>query len=476
MAENQDVSRRQFVAAAGAVTAVAASMPRKTQGAPFIQKVKAANNQVQYAVIGTGGRGQYLLRHFKQTNDKGRCVAVCDILDENLKKGADTAGTSPRTYKDYREVLASKDVEAVVVTTPLYMHFPVTRDALMAGKHVFCEKSLVFRPEEIHGLRALANERGKQILQTGLQRRYSAFYTAAKQMVDKGMIGKVTHVQGQWHRNPGWTMKPNGKANPLNWRLFREYSGGLTAELASHQIDVADWMFGAHPEFVVGVGGLDYMKDGRDVYDHIQLIFSYPQGRRLTYTSISTNKHLPYFADQRTEFGEQIMGTEGTIQITVGTDDEPAIGLWFYEPGPKPEKTDEKKKEEAKIAGATLASTGKGARALPILLPNDQITNNDSFLARELKFARRWLYAKGVMLPEEDRNPVDVELESFLDACRTGQRPKADLEVGLEDSTAVILANRAMDEGRRVYFSEINEMGREGVESKAAAKVGAKAS
>ena len=106
---------------------------------------------------------------------------------------------------------------------------------------------------------------------------------------------------------------------------------------------------------------------------------------------------------QRTEFGEQIMGTDGTIQITVGTDDEPAIALWFYEPGPKPEKPGEKKKtkeEEAKLAGATLASTGKGARALPILLPKDQITNNDSFLARELKFARRWLYAKGVMLPE----------------------------------------------------------------------------
>jgi predicted dehydrogenase len=358
----------------------------------------------------------------------------------------------------------------VVITTPLYMHFPVTRDALLAGKHVFCEKSLVFRPEEVHALRALAEQRSKQVLQTGLQRRCSAFYKAAKQMVDKGMIGKVTHVQGQWHRNPGWTMKPNGKANPLNWRLFREFSGGLTAELASHQIDVADWMFGSHPQFVTGVGGLDYMKDGRDVYDHIQLIFSYPAGRRLTYTSISTNNHLPYFQDARTEFGEQIMGTDGTIQITVGADAEPALGLWFYEPGPKVEKPGEKKKEEAKVAGATLATTGKGSRALPILLPDDQITNNDSFLQRELKFARRWLYSKGVMLPEEDRNPVDVELESFLDAVRTGERPKADLEVGLEDSTAVILANLAMDEGRRVYFNEIDKMGRGGNDSRAKAK------
>jgi hypothetical protein len=63
------------------------------------------------------------------------------------------------------------------------------------------------------------------------------------------------------------------------------------------------------------------------------------------------------------------------------------------------------------------------------------------------------------MLPEEDRNPVDTELESFLRDARTGARPKADVEVGLADSTAVILSNLAMDEGRRVYFSEIDSMG-----------------
>jgi hypothetical protein len=85
---------------------------------------------------------------------------------------------------------------------------------------------------------------------------------------------------------------------------------------------------------------------------------------------------------------------------------------------------------------------------------------DESFLEKELKFARRWLYAKGVMLPEEDRNPVDVEMESFFDCCRTGRRPLADLEIGLADSATVILSNLAMDEGRRVYFNEIEKMGR----------------
>ena len=93
-------------------------------------------------------------------------------------------------------------------------HFPVTRDALQAGKHTFCEKSLVFRPEEVHALRALAPQHPKQVLQVGLQRRYSKYFQAVKDMVDKGVLGNVTHIEAMWHRNPGWVMKPGGRDNP----------------------------------------------------------------------------------------------------------------------------------------------------------------------------------------------------------------------------------------------------------------------
>src|SRR5206468_4843268 len=97
---------------------------------------------------------------------------------------------------------------------------------------------------------------------------------------------------------------------------------------------------------------------------------------------------------------------------------------------------------------------------IPILTSDLDLTESDSFLNREMKFARRWLTAKGVMLQEEQRNPVDVELESFFQNCKDGKRPLADLEVGLADSVAVILSNLAMDEERRVQFSEIEKMGR----------------
>ncbi len=412
-------------------------------------------DQVTYGLIGTGDRGQYLLEHLNGI-DQGRCAAVCDIYGPNRSKGAHVAKSKPAAYRDYREVLSRKDIDAVFIATPLHNHFAITRDSLQAGKHVFCEKPLVFKPEEVHALRALAEEKSDQILQVGLQRRYSQFYQIAKQMVSKGMLGEVTHIQAQWHRNPGWTMTAN-QPRERNWRLFREFSGGLAAELASHQIDVASWMFADTPEFVTGVGGLDYMKDGRDVYDNIALIFKYPGGQKLTCSAISTNDHLPLFGAMRTEFGETIMGTEGTIEITIGTDLEPTLAMWYYEPGAKVEKAADVK---AAFASASLMSTGRNARGFPILLPRDQISGDEPFLERELKYARRWLYRKGITEPREDRNPVDLQLAGFFESVKTGRRPKADVDAGLDDATAVILSNLALDENRRVYFAEIEKMGR----------------
>jgi predicted dehydrogenase len=460
MSEERDLTRREVVQMAG--VAGAAAVASQVVGAPAIQKVKAANDQVQFGVIGTGSRGTYLLRHLKGI-DNGRCTALCDVWEPSLREAAKTIGTNPKTYKDYRELLSDKSVDAVIIATPLYMHFPCTKDALLAGKHVFCEKSLVFKPEEVHELKNLyAQYEKKQVLQVGLQRRYSEFYQAVKQMIDKGELGKVSHIRGQWHRNtfakdPWNKPVPAGRTDKeQNWRKYREFSGGLTAELGSHQMDVADWFFGSGFDYVIGVGGRDFINDGRDIFDNIQLIFKYPKGQKFLYSSITTNGSLDLLRSERREFGEVIMGTEGTIHITLGGDDYPATALWFPEP-PKPQVGGAKK--EAVKAGATIA-TGAAQKGLPIFLDKDKITGQESFWEKEAKFARRWLAQKGIMMPEEPRNPVDTQLEAFFDACRTLKRPKADLEVGLTDSAGVILANTAMYEERRVYFNEIEKLGK----------------
>ncbi len=460
MVEKKELTRRDAIKTAGAAT-IAGVAAAHLAGAPAIIKARAATNAVKFGMVGTGSRGCYLLKHLKGI-DTGNCVAICDLTDDAMNKAQQTIGGNPKRYKDYRELLADKNVEAVFVTTPLFMHFPVTKDALEAGKHVFCEKSMVFKPEEVHALRALAHSRPKQTLQVGLQRRYSAMYQAARAMIDKGLLGEVTYVQAQWHRNPGWKMKKNVPNERMaNWRLFREYSGGLVAELASHQIDVADRMLGMTPEAVMGLGSHDFLFDGRDILDNVQLIYKYPKGRRLVWTGIPGSSHWAGVGGARTEMGEIICGTQGTIHITIGDDNNRPIGMWFREPNP-PSKVDEaKKKKEGFKAGSTMVAAA-GSRPLPILLARDQMTGKESFLEREMKFARLWLYQKGIMVPEEEVNPVDTELSSFFRDVRTGGRPLADLEVGLQDSIAVILSNLALDEGRMVSFNEIEKMGKGG--------------
>jgi predicted dehydrogenase len=450
---NSNPSRRDVVKLAGAASAAVG---------PFIQKVKAANDQVQYGFIGTGSRGTYLLGHLAKI-DAGRCTAVCDLDPTHADKAAEVIGTNPQKFKDHRELLAAKNIDAVLIAVPLYEHFRVTKDALEAGKHVFCEKSLVFKPEEVHGLRALAAAHPKQTIQVGLQRRYSKVYQAVNDMVNKGLLGDVKHVYAQWHRNDiyrrsmTWTMKPGGRNNPGNWRLFREFSGGPAAELSSHQIDVADWMLGSTPDFVVGVGDTSTIHDGRDIFDNLELIFKHPDGKKMIWSGVCTSSHLPLLNGTRTEMGELIMGTEGSVHITVGDDTHPATAMWFPEP-PKPQTTKAVEKEKEHKAGATMVSVAAG-KSLPITLPKDEISGNESFLDREMKFARRWLYTKGVMSPEDDKNPVDRELEGFLESCRTGKRPFADVEVGLHDSIAVMFSNMCADQERRVSFNEIDKLG-----------------
>src|ERR1051325_3209685 len=114
MSQENDLSRRDLLKTGSAVTAGAAAVPAAI-GAPAIQKVKAANDQVQYSMIGTGSRGSYLLKHLKNI-DGGRCTALCDINQEAIDHGVQTIGNNPKTFKDYRELLSAKDVDAVFVT------------------------------------------------------------------------------------------------------------------------------------------------------------------------------------------------------------------------------------------------------------------------------------------------------------------------------------------------------------------------
>jgi predicted dehydrogenase len=429
MANKQDVSRREFLKTA----AVAATSAMPVAGAPAMIAGPAPGDAVRYGVIGTGTQGCTLLKSLTTIPD-GRCLATCDIYPPNLKKGVETIGGNPQTYEDYRQLLDRKDIEAVLICAPLHLHAQMTIDALQAGKHVFIEKSMFFKEEEENLVRKAAAEHPKQVLQVGLQRRSSVLYNVAMKMIRKGALGKVTFVRAHWHRNNDWRRPaPDPQYERLiNWRMYREYSGGLMAELASHQIDIANWSIGAEPVSVVGTGGIDYWKDGRETNDNVQAIFEYPGGQKLVFTSILSNAHY--------DFQEQIMGDRGTLEISIGK------GMYYRENVAKTSPGGEK---EAWWAGATV-SEAAAQKGIPIF--PEMVGREEGFLDRELRYARHWLASIGVYEYEEPHDPIWNELKNLFASIRENKPVAAPLDVGAADSLAVIYANRAIDSGQKVHW------------------------
>jgi predicted dehydrogenase len=435
---SSDLSRRQFAKSAAGI---AAAFGLSNFDIPdFIPTAHAAGTPVNWAMVGTGTRGHELLRQIS-TMPHGRCTALCDIYPPNLKKAVENVATNPFTTDDYRRVLERKDVDAVLIATPLNLHARQVLDTLDAGKHVFIEKTMVFKEPEIQAVRDAVAAHPKQVFQVGLQRRYSLVYRMAIEMIRKGALGKVTHVRAHWHRNSDWRRPV---ADPklerqINWRMYREYSGGLAAELCSHQIDVANWAFNAEPRSVIGFGGIDYWKDGRETYDNISLLFEYAEGQKVIYSSMLNNQHY--------EFGEQIMGDGGTLETTLMGPS--GSGTFWIEPKAKVAKKGQVAAKEQWWAGATVAESAK-QQGFPVF--PDTVGEGASFLQREKAFAQRWLAQRGWFEVHEPVNPVGAQLDHFLQCIRDGLKPVADINVGAGDAEAVYCANLAMDEERRVYF------------------------
>jgi predicted dehydrogenase len=426
----QDVTRRDFLKTASAATgALALSHIGSTPmlGSP------PPSDVVRYGVIGTGTQGCNLLR-FLSTMAEGRCIATCDIYPPNLMKGIETIGSNPQAYQDYRQLLDRKDLDAVLICTPLNLHAPMVIAALDAGKHVFVEESMFLKEPEGEQLRKTAEAHPKQVLQVGLQWRSSALYKVAMQMVRKGTVGRVLFVRVQWHLNNDWRRPvPDAKDERLiNWRMYRESSGGLLAEFGSHQIDVANWAIDADPVSVVAMGGIDHWKDGRETCDNVQAIFEYPGGEKLSLSALLFNGHYG--------FEEQILGDQGTLIISKGK------GLYFREKLPK--VSSGASKEKWNVGATVIAATSeKGVPIFP-----ERITDTEPFLDREVKYAKRWLASMGIYEYEEPHDPWYSEMANFFVSIREGKPVSAPLELGISVAQGVIYANRAIDTGLRVFW------------------------
>ena len=287
----------------------------------------AKGEKVNVGVIGVGSRGSYLIKIIHSLKDKNpyNIVAICDNYEPNYQAALKLTNGKAKGFHDHRKLLELKDLDAVIVATPLHQHAHIVIDALDAGLHVFCEKAMARNLEDTKRM-ADAHYRTGKILHIGHQRLFDSKYIKGMEMVHNNELGSITQIRAYWHRNSDWRREvPAGKPElerQINWRLYNEYSCGVMTELASHQIQVANWAKQALPVSVRGVGSINYWKEGREVYDNAALIYSYQDGTQFIYDSLTSNRHYG--------LQEQILGDKGTLELETNR--------FFAENPPKPEK------------------------------------------------------------------------------------------------------------------------------------------
>lgn len=238
-------------------------------------------------------------------------VAVCDTLQFRLDNAKKLKTYAYKT-KDYKKILDDKQIDVVVIATPLSEHYHIAKDSLLAGKHVYLEKAMTYTSAQALDLVNLSKKYSKQILQIGHQYRSSPLYYKVKDMIESGYIGKVTHIDCRWDRNWNWRRAVPDPAleRQVNWRMYKEYSGGLAAELLSHQIDFINWAFKTNPQEIFATGGIDFYKDGRETFDNLQAVLRYKDAGMIgTFGATCANKKDGYLF--------KIKGSKGAISLLV---------------------------------------------------------------------------------------------------------------------------------------------------------------
>lgn len=337
--EKSTVSRRNFLQGTAGIGAAAAALAALKSGSAQAAEVAEWDTRpFKLGIVGCGWQGKVLMREAIK-NPGMEFTAVCDIVPERRKEALEITGGKAKEFTDYKEMLKSGLFQGVLVATPLHMHHPIVMEALSADIDVFCEKCLAYNIDQCKEMAKTALTKGK-ILQVGHHLRYHPSYWLAKlKFVETNMLGKVRNIHVQWNRNSSWR-KPAGPADVAfaqwgyekpdhlwNWRLYKQYSGGVMTELVSHQLDVVNWFLGdAFPEAINGVGRIDW-EDDRTIFDNVHLIYEYPDNVQVTCTGFTKNAYNPF----GWEAYEMIQGEKGTLVMTHLA--PKYNGLFFIEPG-----------------------------------------------------------------------------------------------------------------------------------------------
>jgi len=361
----------------------------------------SSSDSVNIGVIGTGQRGTGLTSIINKI-DGLRVVAAADVIPFRLQNGLKKANSNPKGYGNYKALLENKDVDAVIIATSFNTHSKIAIDAIDAGKHIFCEKTLA---KGYHGIQQLINKtkESKTIFQTGHQYHSSRLYTYVFDLIRQGKFGNISAFECQWNRHGNWRRKvPNPSLEKaINWRMYREFSGGLTAELCSHQIDFVNWVLGETPEQVMGVGGIDYWKDGRETYDNVHLTYSYANGVKAKFSCVTSNAKDGYQI--------KVLGDKGTIIIDTKN-------AWFYPEG-------KKNKVMGEVDGVSSATA-------------------------------KWDEAKGYNINIEHLEPSKQALLDFKNAIIDNKTPLSNITSGAKTAVCVQMALDAMYDNKIVKWND----------------------
>jgi len=394
------LNRREFIT--GASIAAPLFVPRSAWG---------ANDRLTFGAIGVGNRGRWLKNTFQKLG--ARCVALCDVYQPYLETARSTSPDA-RTYEDYREMLAAKGMDFVMIATPDHHHCPMLRDALNSGLDVYLEKPLSLTLEE-SVLMVEAGRKSKQIVQVGMQRRSMSFIRNAREFIREGGLGRISMVEAFWNWHfqlplddsplPGklnWDLflgsAPKRPLEPKRfrwWRGFWDYSGGNMTDQGTHLMDVVQWMTDSGPPLSATCQGMVVEANGAEVPNVFSAAFEYP--------NFIATWTLNYRSAYEHDWWITFRGEKGTMVMN-------RRGYRLYE-----------------NPGASPTPWSQNVKEAPV---------------REVP----------------DKDGPEPHLQNFLDCVKSRQTPNCTLAIAAQAVAGPHMANLAYRQGRKVRAQDLGRI------------------
>ena len=387
-------------------------------------------------------------------------AGICDVFDMRAEAGLAVArsdakvkpAANPVRFRHYQEMLDSKDIDAVIITTPDFHHAQMAIDAAQAGKHVYCEKGMTINEEETHRVYdAVSNS--NIVFQLGHQSTHDDIFQKAREIISRDTLGKITMIETNTNRNTpdgAWIrhLDANGQPKPgdessidwqqwlgkspqvpfsidryYNWTKWFAYGTGLSGQLFSHEYDAMNQTLGLGiPASAVSSGGIYYYKDNREIPDVFHTVFEFPdRDMTLTYSaSLASSVYRP-----RTIYGHDAMMQIGSdIKVHADSDSE---------------------------RYGKMISDGTIDPDTPIFAYRSGTGQIDAITSATEKFYA----ARGLLYTFKDGKRVDVShlhLKNWLDGIRDGITPICNIDRAFEDTIACHMATKSYLEKRRVTW------------------------